>query len=284
MASPHMLLSASQMRAKKQLGQNFLTDPQTAEAIVTRSRVDPRAVVLEIGAGLGALTVPLARKAARVLAVEKDRELVPLLKTELLAKGITNVVVTAADILALDWETLAPPAGEKLLVMGNLPYNISSQILVRLIRHRRWVERAVLMFQKELAQRIAAAPGNRDYGRLSVMLQYCARIRPLLDLKASQFYPRPKVDSIVLEITFLPAPPEPADDEDFFSRVVKAAFSQRRKTLRNALSGSQLHLESNAAAAVLQAVAIDPARRAETLSIAEFVALSNALGQRLGPR
>ncbi len=194
MASPHMLLNASQMRAKKQLGQNFLTDPQTAEAIVTRSRVDPRAVVLEIGAGLGALTVPLARKAARVLAVEKDRELVPLLKTELLAKGITNVVVTAADILALDWETLAPPAGEKLLVMGNLPYNISSQILVRLIRHRRWVERAVLMFQKELAQRIAAAPGNRDYGRLSVMLQYCARIRPLLDLKASQFYPRPKVE------------------------------------------------------------------------------------------
>jgi 16S rRNA (adenine1518-N6/adenine1519-N6)-dimethyltransferase len=277
-----MLLKASQMRAKKQLGQNFLTDPQTAEAIVARSRVGPRAVVLEIGAGLGALTVPLARKAARVLAVEKDRELVPLLKTELRAKGITNVAVTTADILVLDWESLAQAPGQKLLVMGNLPYNISSQILVRLVRHRHRVERAVLMFQKELAQRITAAPGNRDYGRLAVMLQYCARIRPVMDLKASQFYPRPKVDSIVLEIDFLPAPPTPADDEEFFSQVVKAAFGQRRKTLRNALSGSQLALKPTAAAAVLQAVAIDPSRRAETLSIAEFVALSNALGRRPG--
>ncbi|MFY9941296.1 MAG: 16S rRNA (adenine(1518)-N(6)/adenine(1519)-N(6))-dimethyltransferase RsmA [Desulfobacterales bacterium] len=282
MASPHMLLKASQMRAKKQLGQNFLTDPQTAEAIVARSRVGPRAVVLEIGAGLGALTVPLARKAARVLAVEKDRELVPLLKTELRAKGITNVAVTTADILVLDWESLAQAPGQKLLVMGNLPYNISSQILVRLVRHRHRVERAVLMFQKELAQRITAAPGNRDYGRLAVMLQYCARIRPVMDLKASQFYPRPKVDSIVLEIEFHPAPPTPADDEEFFSQVVKAAFGQRRKTLRNALSGSQLALKPTAAAAVLQAVAIDPSRRAETLSIAEFVALSNALGRRPG--
>jgi 16S rRNA (adenine1518-N6/adenine1519-N6)-dimethyltransferase len=239
-------------------------------------------VVLEIGAGLGALTVPLARKAARVLAVEKDRELVPLLKTELRAKGITNVAVTTADILVLDWESLAQAPGQKLLVMGNLPYNISSQILVRLVRHRHRVERAVLMFQKELAQRITAAPGNRDYGRLAVMLQYCARIRPVMNLKASQFYPRPKVDSIVLEIEFHPAPPTPADDEEFFSQVVKAAFGQRRKTLRNALSGSQLALKPTAAAAVLQAVAIDPSRRAETLSIAEFVALSNVLGRRPG--
>jgi 16S rRNA (adenine1518-N6/adenine1519-N6)-dimethyltransferase len=276
-----MLLKASQMRAKKQLGQNFLTDPQTAEAIVARSRVGPRAVVLEIGAGLGALTVPLARKAARVLAVEKDRELVPLLKTELRAKGITNVAVTTADILVLDWESLAQAPGQKLLVMGNLPYNISSQILVRLIRHRRWVERAVLMFQKELAQRITAAPGNRDYGRLSVMLQYCARIRPVMDLKASQFHPRPKVDSVVLEIDFLSTPPVPADDEDFLAQVVKAAFGRRRKTLRNALGGSQLQLSPPAAAALLQTAAIDPARRAETLSVAEFVALSNTIGRFL---
>jgi len=281
MASPHRLLKASQMRAKKQLGQNFLSDPQAAEAIVARSQLGPRSVVLEIGAGLGALTVPLARKAARVLAVEKDRELLPLLKTELLAKKISNVEVIAADILALDWETLAQAPGQKLLVMGNLPYNISSQILVRLIRHRRWVERAVLMFQKELAQRITAASGNRDYGRLSVILQYCAQIRPVMDLKASQFYPRPKVDSVVLEIDFLSTPPVPAEDEDFFAQVVKAAFGRRRKTLRNALAGSQLQLSPPAAAALLQTAAIDPARRAETLSVAEFVALSNTIGRFL---
>jgi 16S rRNA (adenine1518-N6/adenine1519-N6)-dimethyltransferase len=281
MASPHTLLKTSQMRAKKQLGQNFLSDPQAAEAIAARSQVGARSVVLEIGAGLGALTVPLARKAARVLAVEKDRELLPLLKTELLAKEITNVEVIAADILALDWETLGQTSDTKLLVMGNLPYNISSQILVRLIRHRHWVERAVLMFQKELAQRIMAGPGNRDYGRLSVMLQYCALIRPVMDLKASQFYPRPKVDSVVLEIGFLPSPPVPADDEDFFGQVVKAAFGRRRKTLRNALGGSQLPMTPSAAAALLQAASIDPARRAETLSVAKFVTLSNTIGRFL---
>jgi 16S rRNA (adenine1518-N6/adenine1519-N6)-dimethyltransferase len=281
MASPHTLLKASQIRAKKQLGQNFLNDSQAAQAIVACSQIGHRSVVLEIGAGLGALTVPLAREAARVLAVEKDRELLPLLKMELLAKKITNVEVIAADILTLDWESLAPPPGEKLLVMGNLPYNISSQILVRLIRHRRWVQRAVLMFQKELAQRIMAAPGSRDYGRLSVMLQYCARIRPLMDLKAGQFYPRPKVDSIVLEIGFLPTPPVPADDEDVLARVVKAAFGRRRKTLRNALGGGQLQLSPSAAAALLQAAAIDPTRRAETLSVAEFVLLSNIIGRFL---
>lgn len=283
MTSPHTLLKASQIRAKKQLGQNFLNDPRVAETIVERSGVDSRTVVLEIGAGLGALTVPLARKAARVLAIEKDKELVPLLKTELLAKGLANVEVTAADILALDWDVLTQQQNDQLVVMGNLPYNISSQILVRLIRHRRRVQRAVLMFQKELAQRITAGPGNRDYGRLSVMLQYCARIRPMLELKASQFYPRPKVDSIVLEIRFLPEPPEPAADEAFFFRVVKAAFGQRRKTLRNALGGSELHVAPAAAAAVLESVAIAPTRRAETLSISEFVALSNALGRHLTP-
>lgn len=278
MTSPRALLTAWNIQAKKQLGQNFLNDPNVARAIVDKAGIGADDVVLEIGPGLGAITVPAARAARRVIAVDKDGRLIGLLRTELLAAGIDNVEIREADILRVDLVSIAREAGRPLVVMGNLPYNISSQVAVQLIRARQRVDRAVLMLQKEMAQRICAGPGSRDYGRLSVMLGYCADTKVLMQVRAPLFFPAPKVDSTVVGIRFANPPPVPADDEDLLFQVVKAAFGKRRKTLRNALSQSDLNLEPAVSEQLLKAAQIDPMRRAESLSVAEFVRLSNVIG------
>jgi 16S rRNA (adenine1518-N6/adenine1519-N6)-dimethyltransferase len=280
--SPRTLLKAWQLRPRKQWGQNFLSSPETAHKIVTYSQVGPDDVVLEIGAGLGALTVLLAQQAAKVYAVEKDRRMAELLQTELLVKRAANVELVVKSILDVDIRAMARAAGRPLKVVGNLPYYLSSQIMIQLIQARRAVQRAVLMFQSELAQRLMASPGSKDYGRLTVMLQYCAQPRALMDVSAEKFYPRPKVDSTVIAVDFGAPIATPVKDEKLFARVVQAAFGQRRKTLRNALAGSGLGLTPTQAAEVLQAARIDPQRRAETLAVDEFVDLSNRLLDRYG--
>ena len=277
MTSPKVLLTAWQLRAKKRFGQHFLRHSSIAEQLVRRAGVAPEDVILEIGAGLGALTIPLARSARKVFAVERDPDLVGLLKTELLAAQTPEVVILQQDILDVEFPRIASSEGQSLVVFGNLPYNISSQILARLVAERNSVSRAVLMFQQELADRICAGPGGKIYGRLSVLVQYCARIEKILRVKAADFFPKPKVDSTVLEITFLQTPLFPADDETFFFKVVQAAFSQRRKTLKNALSGSFLQANDTIVRKALSNADIDGSRRAETLSIPEFVSLSNHL-------
>jgi 16S rRNA (adenine1518-N6/adenine1519-N6)-dimethyltransferase len=274
--SPRVLLAAWQMHAKKQLGQHFLENPAAAEMIVNRCRVVPEDVVLEIGAGLGALTIPVARIAKKVYAVEKDHKIISLLKTELTSNSLFNVILIEKDILRVNIEEFAEEANPKILVLGNLPYNISSQVLIKLIKARNAVSRAILMFQKELAQRITAHPGCREYGRLTVMLNYCAKIKKVADIKASQFFPRPKVDSEVLEITFRGSL-KYSDEEEFLYRVIKAAFGQRRKNLKNALAGSELHIAAETSMHVLENAGIDQTRRAETLTVEEFVRLSNSM-------
>ena len=282
MTSPRILLKAWNLKPQKKLGQNFLADLTIAQRIVERSRIENEDVVLEIGAGLGALTIPIARQVAKVIAIEKDRNLVKLLKTELAVNNITNVDLRADDIRRLNLLELLQAIERKAVVMGNLPYNLSSQILVQLIEARQRVDRAILMFQKELAERIIALPGGRDYGRLAVILQYCAAVKPVVDVKAAQFFPRPQVDSTVLEIDFSIYRQPPAEDEALLFRVIKAAFAKRRKTLKNALSGSELTIDASQAEAVLQQSNIDPRRRAETLHVHEFVTLSNYLSHVLG--
>jgi 16S rRNA (adenine1518-N6/adenine1519-N6)-dimethyltransferase len=163
------------------------------------------------------------------------------------------------------------------VVIGNLPYNLSSQIIVHLIASRTAIQRALLMLQKEMAQRLAAPAGSRDYGRLSVMLQYCAEVEVVAEAPARLFYPRPKVDSQVIQVTFRQRIDPPAEDEALLARVVKAGFSQRRKTLRNALAGNILKADRKRVEAWLAEAAIDPRRRAETLSVAEFVGLANVI-------
>ena len=275
MTSPRILLAAYNLHPKKQLGQHFLSDPSTAEMITKRSGIVPEDIVLEIGAGFGALTIPLARTAKKVYAVDTDSQVLELLKTELIANSISNVVLIKKDILKVNIESLAENAGRRLIVIGNLPYNISSQILVQLIKSRSVVSRAIFMLQKELSRRITAKPCCRDYGRLTVMLQYCADIKKIADIKAHQFFPKPKVDSEVLEINFKTAIKCLAKDEAFLFKVIKAAFGQRRKTLRNALAGSGLQVDTGTAMRVLESAGIDPSRRAETLTVSEFVKLSN---------
>ena len=277
MRSPQLLCKIHDLRPQKQLGQNFLVDPATAQLIVDRSEVQPNDIVVEIGPGLGALTLPLSRSVRTVIAIEKDRTLARILREELVSAEATNVKVIEADVLDIDLVGLSHETGRSITVFGNLPYNISSQIVIRLIAARRQIPRAVLMFQKELAVRLRAAPGGRDYGRITAMLLYCAVIRRLAVVTAAQFFPTPQVDSEVLEIGFRPLTTYPTHDEDRLFRLIAAAFGQRRKTLKNALSASGLSVRPQVIVRALTHAGIDPARRAETLSPEEFVALEVSL-------
>ncbi len=281
MTSPRNLLKAWDLKPKKRMGQNFLTDPSTAQTIVTRANLTAEDTVLEIGAGLGALTVPLSRVVKKVYAVERDRQLIELLKAELLANRISNCEIMTQNILEMDLHAFATADAVQLTVVGNLPYGISSQILIKLIQSRRVISRAVLMFQKELAQRIAAKPGGRQYGRITAMLGYCADIRHLANISSTVFYPPPKVDSAVIEINFKSTSAYGPHDETMLFRVIKAAFGNRRKTLKNALAAGDLPIDTQLVAQTLSAAGIDPVRRAETLSPSEFVALSVCLKEAM---
>ena len=281
MTSPRNLLKAWDLKPKKHMGQNFLIDPSTAKTIISRSNLKANDIVLEIGAGLGALTIPLAKAARKVYAVEKDRQLIELLRTELLANQITNCEIVEGNVLEMDLNNFTEAGGAKLSIFGNLPYGISSQILIKLIHSRSRIHHAVLMFQKELAQRIAAKPGGREYGRISAMLGYCADIQFLADVSASVFYPRPKVDSAVIEVAFKSTSIYGPHDEAMVFKVIKAAFGNRRKTLRNALAAAGLNINTDIARQALSNAGIDPKRRAETLEPSEFVALSVALQEAI---
>ena len=279
MTSPRILLKAWNLRPKKHLGQNFLLSQTLAEQIVACASLKESDHVLEIGCGLGAITIPAARKVARLIAVDKDQQMLDLLRSELAAQSLTHVQMVYQDILTLNFADYFGPGTPSAVVIGNLPYNISSQVIVHLIAARVNIHRALLMLQKEMAQRLIAPPGNRDYGRLSVMLQYCADVEVVADAPANLFYPRPKVDSQVIKVIFKEDIPYPADDEAMLSRVVKAGFSQRRKTLRNALTGNILNADHARVEAWLGRADIDPRRRAETLAVDEFVRLANLISR-----
>jgi len=277
MTSPKTLLKGWNIWAKKRLGQNFLVDPSSAEMIVARSGIAHDDIVLEIGAGLGALTIPAARIVRKVYAVEKDPTLLRLLHTELKVNNISNVELIEKNFLNFDIKSFAAQFSKNPIIMSNLPYNISSQVLVKLINCRNSLSRAILMFQKELAVRLTAQPNCKAYGRLTAMLQYCADIRSLAHIEATLFFPKPNVDSEVLEITFKKRPQNVAGYEEFLFKVIKAAFGRRRKTLKNSLAGSELRISDNIARHALEQAGIDPSRRAETLNVAEFEALSHSL-------
>ena len=267
------------MRARKRLGQNFLVNANTAEMIVTRSDLTAEDIVVEIGPGLGALTIPLARQVEKVYAIEIDRRLTDLLRTELRKADLENVQVIEQDFLRVKLADLSRMHNRQLVVCGNLPYNISSQILVRLIEERSNISRAVLMFQKELAERLMAPPGVKAYGRISAMLQYCADIKPLVALDKQHFHPAPKIASQVITIDFFQEPVSPVEDERLLFRVIKAAFANRRKTLKNSLSAGGLGMTTRIAQKALEMASIDPRRRAETLTPTEFAELTLAVAK-----
>lgn len=285
MISPRKALERLNRRPAKGLGQHFLVHQATAAKIAASIRPGPGDVVVEIGAGLGALTSPLAKSGACVVAVEIDGELARFLRDEVL-DGVPRdlVAVLARDILEVDLLSLSGRWGRKLKVIGNLPYQISSPVLFRLMEGAACIEEAVLMLQAEVADRLLAEAGSRDHGILSVMAAYHCDRRRLMRLKPSQFYPPPKVDSTVVHLAFRPWPKEPQVDVEWLLRVVKAAFSHRRKTLRNSLMGGSLSgLTGGTLDEALGDTGIEPRRRPETLTVEEYVNLAVALG-RSGPR
>lgn len=280
MIHPGQLLQAHGLRASKARGQNFLTQPATAAAIARSAGIGPEDWVVEIGGGLGALTLALAPLARRVLALEVDRGLFPLLSELVAQAGAANVEVRLQDALTCDWAAQAAAAGRPLVVVGNLPYSISSPLIFALVENRRHWRAATLMLQREVAARLGARPGGKDYGRLAVLVQTWCAVRPGLTLGPEQFFPRPAVDSRVVHLAPLATPLTPwaGADEARYAAVVKAAFSQRRKTLINSLCAG-LGVDKEAVGAALERAGIAPGRRAETLTIPELGQVAQALGQ-----
>jgi 16S rRNA (adenine1518-N6/adenine1519-N6)-dimethyltransferase len=281
--SPKTLLTRLGLRPKKTLGQHFLLHPHQARRIVAALELTGEETVVEIGAGLGGLTGFLASAARRVIALERDPELARFLKEEHLA-GTPGVEVICQDALKFDFPGAAREADRPLAVVGNLPYQITSPLLFTLIRDIQAVSQAVLMMQQEVGARLTALPGLKDYGILSVLIQYHFRVTRLFALSPGNFYPPPQVESVVLRL--VPEPPAPAAlDAALLHQVVKTAFGHRRKTLHNTLGtgAAALGLSPEAIRAILAKLDIDPQRRGETLSVAEFVEISNqAAGVRGG--
>lgn len=256
--------------AKKSLGQNFLVDPNIARKLVDALQIKPGETVLEIGPGAGALTEPLLAQTERVIAVEIDDRLLPLLR-ERFGKRLELI---HADILDVDLAALAKKENDRLAVLGNLPYYSSSPILFHLLRHRAFVSRAVLTLQREVVDRCCADPGGKDYGTLSIYLALAAEVRRLFTMSPQVFRPRPKVDSAAMLVDFTkPDSAQPRSWSDL-EKVVRAAFGQRRKTLRNAL-GARFGVEK--ASQLLDEAGIEPGLRAEAVPPAGFVALADAL-------
>lgn len=263
-------------RPKKALGQNFLVDKSVLARIVEAVQIVPGDRVLEVGPGRGALTRLLAERADAVVAVELDRQLVPLLAEEF--SVMPSVEVLQSDILRVDLEELvASRGGAAWKVAANLPYNISSQVLFRFLEQRRLFGRLVLMLQREVGERLAASPGGKDYGILSVLFQMFFDVRKEILVRPGSFFPVPRVDSVVLSFVPLDSPRYPLSDEELFKRLVKAAFGQRRKTLWNCLRGACMAPSDQILKEIMEGAGIEPARRGETLSLEEFARLANAL-------
>ncbi|MGC4118370.1 MAG: 16S rRNA (adenine(1518)-N(6)/adenine(1519)-N(6))-dimethyltransferase RsmA [Myxococcales bacterium] len=273
MEHPKQILARHGLRPKKDWGQNFLGDESVLQDIAEACRLSPGDTVVELGAGLGHFTRALAATGAKVVAIERDRDLVKVLQEELAA--LPNVRIEAANAADLDFEAVA--GAQKPVVAGNLPYQLSSPILFEVLEQRTHIKRGVFLLQKEVAERIAAPPGGRDYGLLSVLLQAFAHVEVAFEVNAHRFHPPPKVDSAVVVIELLEKPRAEVRDVARYTKVVKAAFAQRRKTLLNSLKSGKLVEDPAQLVAALERAGIDGMRRAETLSPQEFASLEREL-------
>ncbi len=254
-------------RPRKRFGQHFLHDSGVVSRIIDAFAPQAGELVIEIGPGAGVLTRKLAGRVAKLNAVEIDRDLAAALKAGFADND--SVEINEADALKFDYCALVSKA-QSLRIIGNLPYNISTPLIFHLFDQSHCVRDMLFMLQKEVVDRICAKPGNKDYGRLSVMAQWQCEVERLFTVSASAFTPPPKVESAMVRLTPYRRKPHPLKDYNRFARLVKAAFTQRRKTLRNSIKAFMT-------ADQMQKISIDPVRRAETLSVAEFVALANAL-------
>ena len=268
-------------RHSKSLGQNFLSDIHIIEDIVDGSDIEPEDLVIEIGPGMGVLTAAAAERAGKVIAVEIDKKLIPILK-ETLAE-YDNVEIINADIMKTDLteivEANRPADGGKVRVIGNLPYYITTPIIMKLLEESVPADSITIMMQKEVADRIKAGPGGKDYGALTVAVGFYCTITHVADAPKEVFVPRPKVDSTVIRLDLRKECPVDLIDQKIFFVTVKGGFGQRRKTLLNSLTGVR-GLPKPEIADALDAAGIDPKRRAETLSLDEFAAVANEIARR----
>ncbi|MBI5642780.1 MAG: ribosomal RNA small subunit methyltransferase A [Deltaproteobacteria bacterium] len=259
---------------KKRFGQNFLTDRNLIRKIVATGGVKENDIVLEVGPGRGALTEGLLEAGAKVIAIEADKDLADILKARFPSDRFSLIM---SDALKVSFSGIAEEYKTRLKTVSNLPYNISGPILTKFINERKAFTLLVLMFQKEVAERIVARPGTKDYGILSVLSQVWADVKIEFHVSRNLFKPRPKVDSSIVSFKILDEPKVRLDDEEFFKSVVKSAFGTRRKMLSNALG--TLGLDRELVFNALAASGIDPKRRGETLTLQEFGTLANTLLQ-----
>lgn len=254
----------------KRLGQNFLIDNSVLEDIIDSANVSPDDVVLEIGPGVGTLTRELLKKAKKVYAVELDSTLIPILKEEL--KEFNNLELINEDVLKLDLSELIK--GESnVKVAANLPYYVTTPIVLKLLNENLNFESLTVMIQKEVGERMAAEPNCKEYGSLSVLVQYYCNIQVIRKVSPKCFIPSPKVDSMVIKLTKLPVPSIKVRDKNLFFKIVRLSFNMRRKTLWNALK--PLNIDKVELQKAFQNCNIDPKRRGETLSLDEFGRLSD---------
>ncbi|MCU6710864.1 16S rRNA (adenine(1518)-N(6)/adenine(1519)-N(6))-dimethyltransferase RsmA [Paenibacillus sp. J5C_2022] len=263
---------------KKSLGQNFLIDGNVLSAIVAAAELDKTKGALEIGPGIGALTQRLAAEAGKVTAVELDQRLIPILQEVL--EGEEHVRVVHGDVLKLDLKELFEQQFSDVSgvsVVANLPYYVTTPILMKLLEERLPLEHIVVMIQKEVAQRMAAKPGGKEYGSLSVAVQYYCETSIVCHVPHTVFIPQPNVDSAVIKLSLRSKPAVEVSDERLFFRIVQASFAQRRKTLANNLTVVVGKERREALNELLHSLGIEPSRRGETLSLEEFGRLSEGL-------
>ena len=269
-------LKKEKFRFKKQFGQNFISDDHLLAKIVEAAEITPEDVVIEIGPGAATLTAALAEKAAQVIAIEIDKDLFPIIERRM--AGYSNFELVAGDAMKVDFDALAAKYGAKRYkVVANLPYYITTPIVMRFLEEGVRVSELVIMVQQEVADRFLANPGTKAYGAITAAINYYGSVSRAFNVPRTMFTPRPEVDSSIVKIKCYENKPFEADDEKLLRRVIKAAFGQRRKTLNNALKA--LNLPKEELDEALKTAEIDASLRGETLSIEEFVCLSNAISK-----
>lgn len=261
---------------RKGLGQHFLVDRNILDKVIRTAQVEKEDVVLEVGPGLGEMTLALAHQVKKVIAIEIDSKLVAILEKKV--KDYPNVEVVKNDILKVDFNRFLKKDGHPIKVVANLPYQISTPLLFRFIESKEVFSTLTLMVQKEIAERMAASPGRKEYGPLSIFVQMVSDIAIRFFIKPSAFFPPPKVESAVIHMVWKEQPLMNLQDEKWFKSVVRGCFGYRRKTLMNGLKHSSLPLPPDMGRRI-EKIGIDSQRRPETLSIQEFVRLAETLKQ-----
>jgi len=272
------IFSKYSFRPLKRFGENYLIDGNIKDKIIKEVRVADNDVILEIGPGLGALTMDLAGSGAAVFAVEKDKKAFAILN-DIVGKDFPRLKLFNDDILKFDLKKL--PHSKKIKVVGNLPYYITTPIIERLIENKSLVEFALIVIQREVAARLTASPGTKDYSSISCFVQYFMRPTYIYTIKRTCFYPPPEVDSALLRLDALDRPSVEVKDERLFFKIIRGAFNQRRKSIINSLSRKEvLGMSKTSLSAALDDIGIDPAIRPETLSLSDFAKIANACAQQ----